>query len=67
MESWKSSLGSEAVRDAVRVMFEEAGVGVTTNSRHWGVFECGVVLANGREPVGVVRTWVASFGLGATD
>ena len=50
--------------EAVVVVFRVFGVGVTTNSRHWGVLDWEVGWVRGRGPVGVVRTW---FELEATD
>ena len=53
--------------EVVVVLFEAAGVGVTTSSRHWGVLDWGFGLVRGRAPVGVVRIWDGSLGFGATD
>lgn len=55
MESWKSGWGFEGLLEVADVMFDGGAVGMTTNSRHCGVFDCGEGLDRGSGPVGVSR------------
>ncbi len=64
-ESWKSGWGFEA--DVLVVMFEGGGVGLTTSSRHCGVFDWDNGLVRGMGPVGVSRVRLDWLGFGGTD
>lgn len=55
MESWKSGWGFEGLLEVADVMFDGDTVGVTTNSRHCGVFDCSEGFERGSGPVGVSR------------